>query len=125
MAAMGLPSGFTSGYQVQAEAEAEAEEARRAAEEEAHGARARGLGAIQPVRSLRGLQPDTTPYGRCAVGCVFRRGACRGTESASSNLSLPAHHREKSRHRASLSLESGRALRPSPAYLPRRVLSVS
>ena len=39
MAAMGLPSGFTSGYQVQAEAEAE--EARRAAAEEAHGARVR------------------------------------------------------------------------------------
>ena len=35
MAAMGLPSGFTSGHQVQAEAEAEAEA------EEAHGARVR------------------------------------------------------------------------------------
>ena len=43
MAAMGLPSGFTLGYQVQAEAEAEAEaeEARRTAAEEAHGARVR------------------------------------------------------------------------------------
>ena len=43
MAAMGLPCGFTSGFQVQAEAEAEAEaeEERRGAEEEAHGARVR------------------------------------------------------------------------------------
>ena len=39
MAAMGLPCGFTSGFQVQAEAEAEEE--RRGAEEEAHGARVR------------------------------------------------------------------------------------
>jgi hypothetical protein len=39
MAAMGLPCGFTSGFQVQAQAEEEEE--RREAEDEAHGARVR------------------------------------------------------------------------------------